>query len=139
LAQFARPLFAICLAAALIGGAAMLPVRAQTAPPPAAGAQLPGGPLNYDQFKAWQMQRMTQQRAAIDQRLAAPGLTDDQRQRLTRAKTQLDKFAGLPPERQDKLLQRRFARLDANRDGMVDPAELQAGRHRDRLQGPTGN
>lgn len=44
----------------------------------------------------------------------------------------------MPPDRQDKLLRRRFARLDTNHDGMVDPGELQAGQKRDRLQGLMG-
>ena len=133
----ARYLLTWSLAAALLGSVSILPATAQPAPP-AAGMQAPSGPLSYDQFKAWQMQRMTQARAVVDQRLAAPGLTDDQRQRLLRAKGQLDKFTGMPPDRQDKLLRRRFARLDTNHDRMVDPGELQAGQKRDRLQGLMG-
>lgn len=132
--RVARALFTMSLAAALVGGALVLPASAQTSPPAAAAAQ-PSGPLNYDQFKAWQMQRLTQARGAIDARLNAPGITDDQRQRLQRNKAQLDRFAAMPPEQQDKILHRRFARLDTNHDGLVDPAELQAGRHRGRLPG----
>ena len=138
MALLARACHVLTLAA-LLAGSALLSAAAQTAPPPVAGAPVPSGPLTYDQFKAWQMQRMTQARAAIDQRLAAPGITDNQRQRLQRIKSQLDRFASLSPEQQDKRLRRRFARLDTNHNGLVEPAEIQAGQHRDRLQGLTGN
>ncbi len=137
----ARYLLALCLVTAAVAGIPALPAMAQTAPPapPAAAPGLPAGPLSYDQYKAWQMQRMTQARAVVGQRLASPGITDDQRARLQRVQAQLDKFAGMPPERQDKLMHRRFARLDTNRDGMVDPGELQAGQKRDRLQSMMSN
>ena len=134
----ARYLLALSLVSIVVVGVPALPAAAQTAPPAAAPGQ-PAGPLTYDQFKAWQMQRMTQARAVVGQRLASPGITDDQRQRLQRTQAQLDKFAGMPPEQQDKMMHRRFSRLDTNRDGVVDPAELQAGQKHDRLQGMMGD
>lgn len=137
----ARYLLALSLLAIAVAGVPALPATAQTAPPapPAAAPGLPSGPLAFDQYKAWQMQRMTRARAVVGQRLASPGITDDQRQRLQRVQAQLDKFAGMPPEQQDRVMQRRFSRLDINHDGMVDPGELQAGRKHDRLQGMLGN
>jgi hypothetical protein len=104
---------------------------AQTAPPPAGPLQ--GQPVTLDQFKAQQFQQL---QARVAQRLAAPDLSTDQRQRLEHQQTQLAKFAALPPDQQDQVLRRRFDRIDANHDGVIAPEELQALRQarRDRAQ-----
>jgi len=64
--------------------------------------------------------------AFVAERLAAPDLPPEQRQRLEHRQAQLGRFATLPPQQQDQLLHRRFERMDANRDGVVDAGELQA-------------
>jgi hypothetical protein len=113
--------------AALLSG---LPAEAQTAAPPPAQQQ--AAPLTFDQFKAHQMQQMQRAQGMLAQRLAAPDLAPDQRQRLEHRQAQLGKFAALSPEQQDQLLRRRFERMDVNHDGVVDAAELQAFRQAER-------
>lgn len=100
---------------------------AQTAPSSAAGQ-----PITFDQFKAQQLQQLQRAQARLAQRLVAPDLSPDQRQRLEHQQAQLGKFAGLPPDQQDQVLHRRFDRIDANRDGAIDPGELLAFRQQQR-------
>ena len=107
-----------------------LAASAQTAPPPATAPQ--GQPIAFDQFKAQQLQQMQRAQARLTQRLAAPDLPADQRQRLELQQAQLGKFAALPADQQDQLLHRRFDRIDANHDGVIDPGEFQAFRQAQR-------
>jgi hypothetical protein len=113
--------------AALLSG---LPAEAQTAAAPPAQQQ--AAPLTFDQFKAQQFQQMQRVQARMAQRLAAPDLPPDQRQRLEHQQAQLGKFAALPPEQQDQVMRRRFDRIDTNHDGVVDAAERQAFRQAER-------
>jgi len=110
-----------------------LPAAAQTAPPPPPGPQQ-GTPLTFDQFKALQLQQMQRVQALLVQRLAAADLPPDRRQRLEHQQAQLGKLAALPPDQLDQLLRRRFDRMDANHDGVVDPGELQAFRQAQRAR-----
>ena len=105
-------------------------VPAQTALPPAGAA--PGQSVGFDQFKAQQLQQLQRAQARLTQQLGSPSLSPDQQQRLARRQAQLAKFAALPPDQQDQVLHRRFDRMDANRDGMIDRAELQAFRQQQR-------
>lgn len=103
---------------------------AQTGPPHAAPPQ--GQPITFDQFKAQQMQQMQRAQVRLAQRLGAPDLPADQRQRLEHQQALLSKFAALPPDQQDQFLRRRFDRIDANHDGVIDPQERQAFRQAQR-------
>jgi hypothetical protein len=109
-----------------------LSASAQTAPPPTPPQ---GAPLTFDQFKAQQLQQLDRVQAFFAQRLAAPDLPPDQRSRLERQQAQLGKFAALPPDQQSQLLRRRFDRIDANHDGVVDAGELQTFRQAQRDRG----
>lgn len=125
--------FQIAAAAAVLFSS--LAANAQTAPPqPAVAPQ--GAPLTFDQYKTLQRQQLQRAQALVSQRLAAQDLPPDRRQRLEHQQSMLARFAGLSSDQQDQLLHRRFDRLDANHDGMVDGAELQALRQarRDRAQ-----
>jgi hypothetical protein len=115
-----------------------LTAAAQTASPPRGGPQQ-GQPIAFDQFKAQQLQQLQRAQARLAQRLAAPDLPADQRQRLEHQQAQLGKFAAMPPDQQDQILHRRFDRIDANHNGVIDPGELQAFRQaqRDRAQAKT--
>jgi hypothetical protein len=109
-----------------------LMAAAQNAPPnPPQGAR-----LGFDQYKAQQLQQMKSAQAFVAERLAAPDLPPEQRQRLEHRQAQLGRFGTLPPEQQDRLLHRRFERMDVSHDGVLDPSELQAFRQaqRDRAQ-----
>jgi hypothetical protein len=104
-----------------------LTASAQTATP-----QPPGQAITFDQFKAQQLQQLQRAQARVTQRLGAPDLPPDQRQRLEHQQAQLGKVAALPPDQQDAVLHRRFDRIDANHDGVIDPGELQAFRQAQR-------
>ena len=121
----------IVTAAGLAVQLVTLPAAAQTAPPLPPAAQQ-GAPLSFDQFKAQQLQQLQRVQALLAQRLGAPDLAPDRRQRLQHQQAQLGKFAALPPDQQDQILHRRFDRMDANHDGVVDPGELQAFRQAQR-------
>ncbi len=97
---------------------------AQTAPPTA--GPLHGQSITFDQFKAQQLQQLQRAQGRLVQRLGAPDLPPDQRQRLERQQAQLGRFSALPSDQQDQVLHRRFDRIDANHDGAIDPGELQA-------------
>ena len=109
-------------------------VSAQTAPPPSGPPQ--GQPITFDQFKTMQLQQLERAQARVAQRLAAPDLPPDQHQRLEHQQSQLGRFASMPPDQQDQVLHRRFDRIDANHDGVIDPGELRAFRqqHRERAE-----
>jgi hypothetical protein len=104
-----------------------LAASAQTAPP-----QPPGQSVTFDQFKAQQLQQLQRAEARVAQRLAAPDLTPDQRQRLEQMQARLGNVAALPPDQQDALLHRRFDRIDANHDGVIDAGEFQTFRQQQR-------
>jgi hypothetical protein len=110
-----------------------LTAAAQTAPPPPSSPPQ-GAPLTFDQYKAQQMQQMQHAQAFVAQRLATPDLAPDRRQRLEHQQEQLGRFAALPAEQQNQLLRRRFDRMDANHDGVVDAGELQAFRQAQRAR-----
>ncbi len=103
---------------------------AQTAPPIAGPPQ--GQSITFDQFKAQQLQQLQRAQGRLAQRLGAPDLSPDQRQRLEHQQAQLGRFAALPPDQQDQVLHRRFDRIDSNHDGAIDPGELQAFRQQQR-------
>jgi len=110
-----------------------LTAAAQNAPPnPPQGAR-----LGFDQYKAQQLQQMKSVQAFVAERLAARDLPPEQRQRLEHQQAQLGRFGSLPPEQQDRLLRRRFERMDVNRDGVVEPSELQAFRQAQRERAQT--
>jgi hypothetical protein len=111
-----------------------LAASAQTAPPPAAPPK--AQPITFEQFKAQQLQQMQRAQARLTQRLGAPDLPADQRQRLEHQQSELANIAALPPDQQDQVLRRRFDRIDANHDGVIDASELQAFRQarRERAQ-----
>jgi hypothetical protein len=110
----------LAIAAAAIGLLfSTVTLLAQTAPPP-------GQPTGFDQFRGQQLQQLQRAQARLAQRLSAPDLPPDQRQRLEHRQAQLGKVAALPPDQRDQLLRRRFDRMDANHDGVLDAGELQA-------------
>ena len=109
-----------------------LAASAQTAPPPAGPPQ--GQPITFDQFKAQQLQQLQRAPARVAQRLGAFDLTPDQRQHLEHQQAQLAKFGALPADQQDQVLRRRFDRIDANQDGVIDAREVQAFRQQRRYQ-----
>ena len=114
-----------------------LSASAQTAPPPAERTQ--GQPVTFDQFKAQQLQQMQRAQARVAQRLGTPDLPPDRRQRLEHQQAQLGRLAALPPDQQDRVLRRRFDRIDANHNGVIDPGELKAFRQAQRERAQAKN
>jgi len=104
----------------------VVPVAAQT-PPPGHGQGLQA-PMNFEQFRARQLEQLQRAEAMVAQRLAQPNLTPEQRERLTKRKANLDRFAAAPPERKERILRRRFVRIDTDHDGIIDANELAAWR-----------
>jgi hypothetical protein len=118
----------VAVIALLLSG---LTASAQTAPPSPSGQG-----VSFDQFKAQRLQQLQRAQARLAQHLGSPDLPADQRQRLEHRQAQLANVAALPPEQQDAVLHRRFDRIDANHDGVIDRGERQAFRqqHRERAR-----
>src|SRR5262245_59005650 len=121
------PLFA---ASALIGATLWLPAQAaQPGAPTAPAAALPASnedKITFDQYRDCRVRFIEQRQTQLAAQLAAADLPSRQRARLEQAKAYYDWFAGLSESERDRRFRERFDQIDANHDGVIDPAERAA-------------
>jgi hypothetical protein len=111
---------ALVAAAALFASAAHLP--AQAAPPATPTAET----ITFDQYRDWRMHFIEQRQTQLAAELAEKNLTPERRAGLERQKAYYDFFAAMPAAERDRRFRDRFDQIDANHDGIIDPAERAA-------------
>jgi hypothetical protein len=108
-------------AAAALLAAAWLP--AQAAEPAA-----PNGPdtITFAQYRDWRIDFIAEKQRQIAAQLGQTGLSQSDRDRLTREKAYYDRQAAMPADQRDHMFHARFALMDTNHDGVIDRAERAA-------------
>jgi hypothetical protein len=131
-----RPqVFAVCALAACLS--LSVPVLSADPAPPAGearGENIPAGnaSITFEQYRAWRIAAMERRLSEIDMQLGAPDLPAARRARLEETRAYYKWLAGLPEAERDKRFRERFDRIDANHDGVLDPAERAAWREQQR-------
>jgi hypothetical protein len=127
-------LIAYALAAGLFLSSPAMPAD----PAPPAGEDraenIPAGnaSITFEQYRAWRLAAMERRLSEIDMQLGAPDLSAARKNRLEETRAYYKWLAGLPEAERDKRFRERFDRIDANSDGVVDPAERAAWREQQR-------
>lgn len=123
------------LAALVAVGLWHLPATAQraaaaTPTTPAAAPRAPAAtpkpaphPITFAEYRDFRLNYIAGRRASLARRLAAPGLSADEKTRLEGIKAYYDRQAAMPAAERDKLFRERFDQIDTNRDGKLDDAE----------------
>lgn len=101
---------------------------AMTLCPPGEAAQpaapaASGDTVNFEQYREWRLNFIERRQTELAVELAAADLSAQQKARLLQSKAYFDWFAGLPGADRDRRFRERFNRIDANRDGQLDPGE----------------
>ena len=108
------------LATVSLFAAAPLPAAAATAPPAAADT------ITFDQYRDWRMHFIEQRQTQIAAELAEKDLSATRRSALERQKAYYDYFAAMAPAERDRRFHDRFDQIDANHNGIIEPAERAA-------------
>jgi hypothetical protein len=108
------------LAAALLV-AAWLPARAAE-PAPANSPDT----ITFAQYRDWRIDFISEKQRQITAQLGQTGLSQTDRDRLTREKAYYERQAAMSADRRDHMFHARFDLIDANHDGIVDRAERAA-------------
>lgn len=103
-----------------------LPRGAPQAAEAAASTEL----ITFDQYRDFRLRNLAQQQERLTQRLAEPGLSAAEKEGIERRKAYYERLATMPEAERDRLFRARFERIDANRDGKLDPDERAAWRSR---------
>jgi hypothetical protein len=82
--------------------------------------------ITFDQYRDWRLRFIEQRQTQLAAQLTAADLQPRQRARLEQAKSYYDWFAGLAEAERDRRFRERFDQIDANHDGVIDPAERTA-------------
>ena len=110
-------------AAALLSAAGALSAQAA---PSAADAVPTADTINFEQYRDWRLHFIEERQIQIAAQLAAKDLTAQRRAALERQKAYYEYFAAMPAAERDHLFRQRFDEIDANHDGIIDPAERAA-------------
>ncbi len=116
--------------AAAVALAAALGLSVQAAQPAesTAGSDI----ITFEQYRDWRLAFTERRRDELASQLAAADLAAERKTRLEQTKSYYDWLAGLSDADRDRRFRERFARIDANRDGQLDPAERAAWRDKQR-------
>lgn len=109
------------LAAALMIAMAQLAARAAE-PTQANGPDT----ITFAQYRDWRIDFIAQKQRQIGAQLGQTGLSQSDRERLTREKAYYDRQAAMSADQRDHMFHARFDLIDANHDGIVDRAERAA-------------
>jgi len=115
-------------ATATIVASLWLPIEAAQPLPPPNG----GDSITFEQYRDWRLEFSERRRSELAMQLSAADLQAERRSRLEQSKAYFDWLAGLPAAERDAKFRERFDRIDANHDGMIDPAARTAWRDKQR-------
>jgi hypothetical protein len=106
------------LVAAALLVATWLPVQA-------AEATTPSGPdtITFAQYRDWRIDFIAEKQRQLAAQLAETGVSQTDRERLTREKAYYDRQAAMPADQRDHMFHARFDMIDTNHDGVIDRAE----------------
>ena len=110
----------ILIAVGALLAAAATPVQAAPAATP------DGETISFDQYRDWRLHFIEQRQTQIAAELGEKDLAAPRRQSLERQKAYYDYFAAMSPAERDRRFRQRFDQIDANHDGIIDPAERAA-------------
>src|SRR5262249_1840455 len=118
-------------ASALIGATLWLPAQAAQpgTPADAPAAVLPAASedkITFDQYRGGRVRFLEPPQPHLPPQPAAVALPQRQRARLEQPKAYYDWFAGLSETERARRFRERFDQIDANHDGVIDPAERAA-------------
>jgi hypothetical protein len=114
--------YAFAATAGLLAAAAYLPAEAASA----AAADSAAERITFDQYRDWRMHFIEERQIQVAAELAEKNLSDARRAGLERQKAYYDYFAAMPAAERDRRFRDRFDEIDANHDGVIDPAERAA-------------
>ena len=115
-------------ASATLAATLWLPVEAAQPLAPGAAADT----ISFEQYRDWRLAFIERRQGELERQLAASDLPAQRKARLLQVKAYYDWLAGLPEADRDRRFHERFDRIDANHDGVMDPAERAAWRDKQR-------
>lgn len=97
-------------------------------PAQAAEPAAPNGPdtITFAQYRDWRIDFIAQKQRQVTAQLGQTGLSQADRDRLTREKAYYDRQAAMSADQRDHMFHARFDLIDANHDGIIDRAERAA-------------
>ena len=114
--------YAFAATAGLLAATSYLPAEAASAAATDSAAER----ITFDQYRDWRMHFIEERQIQIAAELAEKNLSDARRAGLERQKAYYDYFAAMPAAERDRRFRDRFDEIDANHDGVIDPAERAA-------------
>jgi hypothetical protein len=130
--------FIVCVACALAASLLLSSPALPADPAPPTGEtraeNIPAGnaSITFEQYRAWRLAAMERRLSEIDMQLGAPDLSALRKTRLEETRAYYKWLAGLPGAERDRRFRERFDRIDANQDGVLDPAERAVWREQQR-------
>jgi hypothetical protein len=88
--------------------------------------------ITFEQYRDWRNTFTDRRRSELAVELSAPDLPEARKTRLQQTQAYYDWLAGLSDTERDRRFRERFDRIDANRDGVIDPDERAAWRDKRR-------
>jgi len=88
--------------------------------------------ITFDEYRDFRIRDIAQRQARLARELALPDLSATGKADLERRKAYYDRLAAMPEDQRNQLFHTRFDQIDANHDGMLDDAERQAWREKQR-------
>jgi hypothetical protein len=126
--------FAACAVASLSIAAPAAPAEPAGAAPveDAGSGPASAAKVTFEEYRNWRLVAMERRRSEIDVQLSAADLPAVRKVRLEETRAYYNWLAGLSEAERDRRFRERFDRIDANHDGVIDPAERAAWRERQR-------
>jgi hypothetical protein len=88
--------------------------------------------ITFDEYRDFRMHDIAQRQARLARELTAPDLSATDKADLERRKAYYDRLAAMPEDQRNQLFHTRFDQIDTNHDGMLDNAEREAWREKQR-------
>jgi hypothetical protein len=89
--------------------------------------------ISFEQYREWRNNYLERRRDQLAAELAAGNLPAARKARLEQSKAYYEWLAGLPQAERDRRYRERFDQIDADHNGVIDPAERAAWREKQRV------